>query len=115
MTQYDEEREAWEQTFLTPKGNKRRTPNYFNPNIDPSRFRGQQSELYSVMEYAYIENQWLTLDEIRDALETKFGGHAQQASISANLRALRKLGAIVNKRIRIGNLFEYQVKLEDAE
>lgn len=75
------------------------------PEFDDERLKGQIKKIYELM----IDGKWRTLSEIEQL--TNYA----QASISAQLRHLRKEGFgshIINKRnrgIREKGLFEYQL------
>lgn len=77
------------------------------PELDSVRLTGQICDIYNLMK----DGTWRTLSEIENAFECRYG----QASISAQLRNLRKAGFgshTVLKRRRgapEGGLFEYQV------
>lgn len=77
----------------------------YNPELDQERLTGQIKKIYDLM----IDGAWRTLEEIETATD------APQASISANLRHLRKerFGSHIIKKKRRGKekhgLFEYQL------
>jgi len=56
------------------------------PSIDGARLTGQLNRVFQVMSAGH----WLTLSQIRTAIIEKFEKHDPEASISAQLRNLRK-------------------------
>ena len=66
----------------------------------------ERTQLDVIRDFMLGSGDWLTLDEIESV--TCF----PVASISAQLRHLRKRGFLVEKRIRVGLLWEYRVRRE---
>ena len=84
----------------------------FEEELDGARLRGQIKAIYDLMK----DGSWRTLEEIELAFESRYG----QASISAQLRNLRKkpLNMTVLKRRRgqrEHGLFEYQLIVKTAQ
>lgn len=75
---------------------------------ETKRLGVQRQDVLDVM----LDGKWHTFPEIQDAVLVLNGNLHSEASISARLRDFRKArygGYTVNRRIRRGRLFEYQV------
>ena len=85
----------------------------YSKEADRDRLQGQILRVFYVMQ----DGQWRTLEEIRAAIELAHGHHDPEASISAQLRHLRKPkfgGYKVDKRHRgdaARGLYEYRLEV----
>ena len=83
------------------------------PSRDDVRLGAQIGRVFAVMNMG----RWLTLSEVRRNIEDNFGKHDPEASISAQLRHLRKErfgGHMIEKRHRgpaKNGLYEYRLEL----
>ena len=86
----------------------------YNPKLDCNRLKKQLGRVFEVMR----DGVWRTLFEINTAIRAQFGNDDPEASISAQLRHLRKprFGAYTIERRRRGEpgngLFEYRLAKE---
>lgn len=81
----------------------------YRPERDNVRLTGQIKRVYGVME----SGRWLTLNQIQKAIRGKYGREDPVASISAQLRHLRKprFGSHTVRRRHIeGGLYEYRLE-----
>jgi hypothetical protein len=80
----------------------------YEPIHDEQRLNRQLDKVRELMEYADLNDRWMTLSEI----EVILGPGFPQASVSARLRQLRSMGHDVQRRRR-GNpklgIHEYRV------
>jgi len=84
---------------------------HYEPKKDRYRLAGQMQEIFDVIEKA---DKWLTLDEINEYFWGKWSRRLPEASISAQLRNLRKErfgGHDIKGRYRNGTrTFEYRLE-----
>lgn len=62
----------------------------FVPALDASRLSAQRDRIRNVMLAASITNRWLTLGEMSETLESVYDCRFPEASISAQLRHLKR-------------------------
>ena len=83
------------------------------PEFDRARLNAQQVRVFD----ATSNGQWFTLGEIQDATWLRTGHRDPEASVSARLRDLRKIGCTVERRRRgdpKAGLWEYRVLVPQA-
>ncbi len=84
----------------------------YDPRIDGPRLATQRQRLLGLL-LEQPPERWLTLEEMRRALERRYGVRFPETSLSAQLRHLRKPafgGWQVDKRRRCGGLWEYRLR-----
>lgn len=76
------------------------------PSRDEARLTNQIDRVLAVCK----DGQWRTLQNLCRELSAKFSqGHFPEASVSAQLRNLRKTGIVVERRHQGDGLYEYRV------
>lgn len=82
----------------------------YEPDLDEERLRTQMRQVFSILKSTY---DWLTVEQISNIMGERFDVQAPEASVSAQIRNLRKRangGYLIRGRYRKGaRIYEYKL------